>query len=87
MVILKTLITFLYLCTGIISIIAYFPTIRDLNKKIASANISSYFLWTLTTGVSFLYALIIISDILLIIITGLSFVCCMTILTLVFKLK
>ena len=79
-----TIIVFLYASTGIIATIGYLPTIRDLTKKIASANIHSYIIWTFCAGVTFLYALLVISDLLLEIVTGLNFVSCAIILILAF---
>jgi len=76
MILILTIISFLYGITGIISILGYIPTIKDLLHKKASANINSYIIWTLTSGVTFLYALFVISDLLLEIMTGLNFVSC-----------
>ena len=87
MKILLTILALLYAATGIISTVGYLPTIKDLTKKIASANIHSYLVWTFTTCIAFLYALFIISDTLLEIVTGLSFVCCTTILFLAIRVK
>jgi len=84
---LLILITFLYATTGIIAIIGYIPTIRDLTKRTASANIYSYIIWTFSSCITFLYALLIISDLLLEIVTGLNFVSCATILILALRLK
>ena len=82
-----TIIAFLYASTGIIATIGYFPTIRDLMKKIASANINSYIIWTFCSLITFLYVLLVISDLLLEIVTGLNFVSCAIILILALKLK
>ena len=60
-----------YASVGVIGIIAYWPTIRDLYRKKPSANINSYILWTATSGIGFLYSLFILSDLLLRIISGL----------------
>jgi len=87
MEIILKIIAFLYASTGIIATIGYFPTIRDLIKKIASANINSYIIWTFCSLITFLYALLVISDLLLEIVTGLNFVSCAIILILALKLK
>ncbi len=87
MEILLKIIVFLYACVGIIATIGYIPTIRDLTKKIASANIHSYILWTFCSCIAFLYALLIISDLLLEIVTGLNFASCFLILILALRLK
>ena len=85
--IILTIITFLYASTGIIATIGYLPTIKDLTKKIASANIHSYIIWTFCSGIAFLYAFLIISDLLLEIVTGLNFVACAIILIMALRLK
>jgi hypothetical protein len=87
MQILLTIIAFLYVSTTIITTIGYIPTIRDLTKKIASVNLHSYIVWTFTSCIAFLYALLIISDLFLEIVTGLNFVSCAIILIFALKLK
>ena len=87
MEIILTIIAFLYASTGIIATIGYIPTIRDLTKKIASANIHSYIIWTFCASITFLYSLLVISDLLLEIVTGLNFASCTIILILTLKLK
>jgi len=87
MEILLTILIFLYASTGILTIIGYFPTIKDLTKKVASANIPSYIIWTFCGGITFIYSIWIISDLLLEIVTGLNFISCAIILFLALKLK
>ena len=87
MEILLKLLALLYLSTGIISTLGYIPTIKDLLHRIKSANIPSYVIWTLTGLIAYLYAFIIIKDLFLEIVTGLSFALCAIILTLALKLK
>lgn len=87
MEIILIIIAFLYASTGIIATVGYIPTIRDLTKKIASANINSYIIWTFCSCITFLYALLIISNLLLEIVTGLNFASCTIILILALKLK
>jgi uncharacterized protein with PQ loop repeat len=82
-----TIIAFLYASTGIIATMGYLPTIMDLTKKTASANIHSYIIWTFCSLITFLYALLVISDLLLEIVTGLNFASCAIILILALKLK
>ena len=81
------IISFLYAGTGIVTTIAYLPTIRDLLKGKPSANISSYIVWTLCAFVTFLYALFVVSDLLLEIMTGLNFLSCALIWILAFRVK
>lgn len=77
-----------YASVGIIATIGYWPTIKDLylHKK-QSVNITSYVIWALASGITFLYALFILSDLLLRIITGLNFASCALILILSVNLK
>lgn len=82
-----TIIAFLYASTGIIATIGYLPTIKDLIRKIANANIHSYIIWTFCSCITFLYALLVISDLLFEIVTGLNFASCAIILILALKLK
>ncbi|MFH1227423.1 MAG: hypothetical protein V1701_05920 [Planctomycetota bacterium] len=86
--ILFNLLIMVYGATGIIGLIAYWPTIKDLyyHKK-PSANISSYVLWTATSGVAFLYALLILPDLLFIIVSGMNFGACGLVLFLSARLK
>ena len=81
------IIIFIYASTGIVAIIGYLPTIKDLIRKKESANIQSYVIWTFCNGAAFLYALVIITDLLLEIVTGLSFVFCAIILAFALKLR
>lgn len=84
---LLTIISILYAITGIISVIGYIPTIRDLIKKRASANIQSYIIWVICAFISLIYAHFVISDLLLEIVIGLSLGCIIIILVLALKLK
>lgn len=81
------IIAFLYAGTGIVATVGYFPTIKDLLYKKESANIHSYIIWTLCSGITFLYALLVVSDLLLEIVTGLNFASCAIILILALRLK
>lgn len=87
MKLITTIITFLYAGTGVIAIIGYIPTIKDLLRGKESANIHSYTVWTFTSSISFLYALLVISDLLLEIIVGLNLVFCAIILILSLRIK
>jgi hypothetical protein len=77
-----------YGATAVANIVAYWPTIKDLyfNKK-PSANIASYFIWTISTGIAFLYAIFILPDMLFIIVSGTFFVSNAIVLYLSIKLK
>jgi hypothetical protein len=85
--ILIIIISFLYASTGIISAIGYIPTIRDLTRNVASANINSYIIWTFCSLISFIYSILAIGDLLLEIVTGLNFAACAVILAMTLNLK
>lgn len=74
---------FAYACVGVFAAIGYWPTIRDLyHHKKPSANITSYILWTATSGIAFLYSIFILPDLLFRIVSGINFLSCGTILIL-----
>ncbi|MFA6089167.1 MAG: hypothetical protein WC755_04850 [Candidatus Woesearchaeota archaeon] len=75
------ILIFAYACVGIVTSIGYIPTIKDLwvNKK-KSANISSYIIWIITTGITFLYSLFVLPDMLFRIASGLNFISCIVVL-------
>lgn len=81
------IIATLYLLAGMVSILGYMPTIKDLLNKKKSANIKSYLIWTMSSGITFTYALIAIPDILLRIVTGFTLIACATTLTLALRLE
>ena len=76
-----------YASVGVIGIIAYWPTIKDLYYKKPSANINSYALWTATSGIAFLYSLFILPDLLFRIVSGLNFGACALVLLLSINLR
>ena len=80
------IIILLYACTGIISSLAYLPTVRDQLHGKRSATTSSYSIWVLTGFVSFLYAFVVIQDFLLTAVNALSFILCVIILILALRL-
>ena len=86
-ILLQTL-TIAYAGVGVVALIAYWPTIKDLyyHKK-PSANTVSYILWTTTTGIAFLYSLFILPDLLFRIVSGINFGACALVLFLRIRLK
>jgi len=86
-ILLKILIV-AYASVGVISIIGYWPTIKDLLfNRIKSANVDSYIIWTITAVVSLLYALFILDDWLVRIVMGLNLACCFIIMVLSIRLR
>ena len=81
------IITFLYATVGIISLAAYWPTIKDLLEKKPSANTTSYQIWAFTTGIAFAYSMFVLDDFWLRLISGLNFSICVTIALLSINLR
>lgn len=61
--ILSQVLILAYGSTGIIGVAAYWSNIKDLWRGKPSANVSSYFIWVATNGISWLYGLLILKDI------------------------
>ena len=86
--ILLQALTISYAVVGVVGFIAYWPTIKDLyHHKKPSANIVSYMIWTITTGIAFLYSLFILPDLLFRIVSGINFGACALVLFLRIRLK
>jgi len=85
---LINLISLAYASVGIINILAYWPTIRDLHHhRRKSANMSSYMIWTATSFVTLLYSLFILPDFLFRAVSLLSFIACAVVLILCLRLR
>jgi len=85
--ILLDLLVVAYGGVGAIGLIAYWPTIKDLFHKKASANISSYGLWTFTTGITWLYSLFILPNLLFQLVSFANFAACTVVLVLSLRLR
>jgi hypothetical protein len=59
-----------YGSVGIIGIVAYWPTVKDLIRKKPSANTSSYFIWMATSLITLLYSLFVVHDLLFQLVSG-----------------
>ena len=73
--VLLQILSIAYLCTGIIVVIGYWPTIKDLINKKPSASIGSYIIWVIAGGISVLYSVLILKDTFYRILTALNFLC------------
>ena len=72
-----------YAGVGFVSILGYWPTIKDLYRhKKQSANSMSYSIWTATATVVLLYSVFVSSDILFRFIATTNFICSMIVLLL-----
>jgi len=77
-----------YASVGVVSFIAYIPTMKDLYYHTArSANINSYIIRTTTTAITLLYSLFVLQDFLFRMISFLSFGACLTVLILWLRWK
>lgn len=86
--ILLRILTVAYAGVGVVSLIAYWPTIKDLyHHKKPSANITSYMIWTATSGIAFLYSLFILPDFLFRFVSSVNFGSCAVVLLLSIRLK
>jgi hypothetical protein len=81
------MITTLYGISGIISMFAYFPTIKDLLHGIPSANFTTYFLWLVYYGISVLYGIFVLYDWLFIVVSGIDALIILVIVILVVRVK
>jgi len=84
---LLTILTVLYGLGGVITFIGYFPTIKDLWNKKASANIHTYMIWTITMFITSLYGFFVIKDLMFILVVNLQFIACAVILILSLRLN
>ena len=67
-------LTFAYGSVGLLTLIAYWPTVYDLyHHKRPSANVSTYLLWTIASGIGFMYGLCILPDPLFLLVAGTNF--------------
>jgi len=86
--ILVQLLVFSYAATGAVGFIGYLPTIKDLYyHRNKSANNMSYFIWTICTFITFLYALFILDDLLFRIMSAFNLFACTLIFTLSVRFK
>jgi hypothetical protein len=77
-----------YASVGVVSLIAYYPTVKDLYYyEKPSANAISYIIWTVTSCITFLYSLFAIHDMLFMIVSGTNFLACALILSLRLRLE
>lgn len=85
--ILQSVLTFLYASVSVISLIGYFPTIKDLIQGKPSANIPSYILWTFATGITLLYSYIVLPDKAFQIVSFVNFLACAVVLVLSIRIR
>jgi hypothetical protein len=81
-------IKYAYGLVGVIGFAAYLPTIKDLylHKK-PSANVHSYYLWSLGTFIAMLYSFFLLNDFLFRLVSTINFVACFVTLILIIGLS
>lgn len=86
--ILITVLKFSYGIGGVVGLVAYLPTIKDLHiHKKQSANTSSYLIWLVTAVVSFLYSVFILNDLLVRVLSGVNVVAVSLVFFLILNLR
>ncbi len=80
------MITFLYVCAGVVGTAGYLPTIKDLMQKKKTANIKSYLIWTICAAITLIYAILVISDTLFTIAAAATLALCAIILMIALRL-
>lgn len=81
------MLTALYGVSGVISLIAYFPTIKDLLHGVPSANFTTYFLWFVYYVISVLYGVFILFDRLFILVSALDAIILLVIVILIVRVQ
>lgn len=82
-----TIITFLYSIGGIVTFSGFIPTMKDLWNNKPSANVHTYYIWTLTTFFTSLYAIFVVKDLVFSIVINLQLIACLIVLILALRLK
>jgi hypothetical protein len=84
---MKEILITAYAAVSALTIIAYWPTVKDLLSKKLSANATSYFIWTIAAGITLLYSIFILNDFLFRLVSAVNFLSCSIILILDIRLK
>ena len=81
------ILTTLYGVGGVINIVGYIPTIRDLMHHKPSANVSTYVMWAFVALAAFLYGLFVLKDLFYNVVIGAQLAIIILVLTLLFKIR
>jgi hypothetical protein len=84
---MKEILIIAYSAVSALTIIAYWPTIKDLLAGKPSANATSYLIWTVAFGITLLYSIFVLTDFLFRFVSFVSFLSCFIILVLDLRLK
>ena len=80
-------LTVLYGASGIVTFVGFFPTIRDLWRRKKSANASTYWIWTMTTLLTSLYAIFVLRDLVFSVVISFQLAACAIVLILRLRLR
>lgn len=80
--IFTSLLLLAYALMGGVAILAFAPTIKDLWCAKSGVNNTTYLVWLVQALVASFYALFIVNDFIMLLITSLSVICCTMVLSL-----
>lgn len=81
------ILTTLYGVGGVINIIGYIPTIKDLMHHKPSANFFTYVMWAFVALAAFLYGLFVLKDLFYNVVVGAQLAVIILVLTLIVRIK
>lgn len=84
---LLNILTLAYGVGGVVTLLGYIPTVRDLYNGKPSANLITYLIWLVTTFIATLYGLFVIKDAIYLLVVGLQLVACLIITVMRFRLN
>lgn len=84
---MKEILVIAYATVSVLTIIAYWPTIKDLLSGKPSANAVSYLIWTAAFGIALLYSIFVLTDFPFRFFSFVNFLSCFIILVLDLRLK
>ncbi len=82
---MTSIVSTLYLAAGIIGNVGYIPTIRDLWRLKPAANLYSYTVWSLTSLLVFVYAVVVNGDRLFIALSCMTLCLCVAVVSLEYR--
>lgn len=80
--ILTSLLLLAYTTMGLVAVFAFGPTIKDLWQQKTKVNSTTYCLWLIQSVVGCFYALFIVNDLVMLLLSSLYALCCLTVLSL-----
>ena len=68
-----------YAIGGVVTLLGYIPTVRDLYQGKPSANATTYLIWLITTFIATLYGVFVLKDTMYLLVVGLQLIACLII--------